>query len=56
MDLKSLNVLVDADMPVAKLVDFGLARVASSVRLSTGGRRGKVGILPETEGWLFSSG
>lgn len=42
MDLKSLNVLVDADVTVAKLSDFGLRKVASTVRTSTGGRPGKV--------------
>lgn len=44
LDLKSLNVLVDADISVAKLADFGLARVLDTVRTMTGGRRRVSGV------------
>lgn len=39
-DLKSLNVLLDETYSVAKISDFGLARVSSSVAASTGGAGG----------------
>lgn len=39
-DLKSLNVLLDETCSVAKISDFGLARVSSSVAASTGGAVG----------------
>lgn len=41
-DIKSLNVLVDENYEVAKLSDFGLAKVTTSVKTATGGRSGKV--------------
>lgn len=41
-DVTSPSILVDEDLSVAKLSDFGLARLASTVRFATGRRSGMV--------------